>query len=115
MKKYKFKIGSLKFFSRPGEHEFYLVEWPSGYIQGWHEWDQIRFWKFNWITFVLIEFEIERELGDGFSVELGLLGFRLRFYWRWKDSEEMKQLIKDAKRAKKDSKKGNLKTLKLDA
>ncbi len=84
----------------------YLVEWKTGYILFSSDWDQIRYKEFNWITFALVEFELERQLGDGITVRLGLLGFHLMFYWRWKDSEMMKDMIKDSKRIKKGLKMG---------
>ena len=80
--------------------EFFLLQWDNGYVQFWHEWDQVKFKKFNWITFVICEFEIERQLGDGFTIELGLLGFRLRINALWNDSEMFKKIQKDAKEVK---------------
>ena|SRR3990167_2027751 len=88
----------MKFFHYNKQEEtFYLAEWKTGYIQLFNQWDQIRYSRFNWITFVLLQFEIERELGGGFTVELGFLGFRLTFYWLWQKSKLMKQLEKTAK------------------
>ena len=104
MTRYLFKIGKVKFFHKPNKHESYLVSWPWGYLQGWNEWDQLAYKRFNWITFVLIEFEIERALGDGFNVELGLLGFRLRFHSLWKDGPLMDEIKERAKEVKKDFK-----------
>src|SRR3990167_5142107 len=93
----------MKFFKKDKDtEELYLVEWKHGYVQGWTEWNQIRYKRFNWITFVLIEFEIERELGDGITIELGLLGFRLRIHSIWKASKLLKQISKEAKQIKKD-------------
>lgn len=70
-------------------------------MQGWTEWDQIRYKQFNWITFVLIEFEIERQLGDGVCIELGLFGFRLRIKTLWKPSELLEEMKKEAEEIKK--------------
>ena len=97
----------MKFFHYNKQEEtFYLAEWKTGYIQLFIQWYQLRYKGYNCITFVLVEFEIERELGDGFTVELGLLGFRLRFYWLWKVSKLMKQLQKTAKAYKSGKLKG---------
>ena len=96
----------MKFFHYNKEDKTrYLVEWGNGYILFSSDWEQIRYKHFNWITFALVEFELERELGNGITIRLGLVGFRLMFYWLWKESELMKQLAKTAK----DYKKGKIK------
>src|SRR3990167_3263721 len=84
----------------------YLAEWKDGYVLFSNDWEQLRYKRFNWITFVLVEFEIERELGDGLIIKLGLMGFRLMFYWLWKESKVLKDMIKDSKRIKKGLKEG---------
>ena len=97
----------MKFFKKDKQtDEFFLLDWKHGYIQFWHEWDQIFYKRFNWITFALIDFHIERELGDGISVELALFGFHLRLHSLWNYSKVMKQLGKDVKQVKKDIKAG---------
>ncbi len=84
----------------------YLMEWKTGYVLFSNDWEQLRYKRFNWITFILIEFEIERELGDGLTIRLGLIGFRLMFFWLWKTSKIMKDIEKEAKKVKKGLKEG---------
>ena len=97
----------MKFFHYNKEDKTrYLVEWSNGYILFSSDWEQIRYRRFNWITFALIEFELERELGSGITIRLGLVGFRLMLYWLWKESKLMKQLAKAAKDYKKGKVKG---------
>ena len=89
----------MRFFVN-SEEGLYLAEWEKGYVQLWSEWEQLKFKKFNWITFVLVEFEIERQLGDGFCIELGLLGFRLRINNLFNESPFYKELQKESKKWK---------------
>ena len=84
----------------------YLMEWKTGYVLFTSDWGQIRYKRFNWIIFALIEFEIERELGDGLTIKLGLIGFRLMFFWLWKPSKILKDIGKESKRIKKGLKEG---------
>lgn len=97
----------MKFFNyNKKDQTRYLAEWKGGYILFSSDWEQIRYKHFNWITFVLVEFELERELGNGITIRLGLLGFRLMLYWLWKESKVMKRLAKIAKEYKSGKVKG---------
>lgn len=97
----------MKFFNyNKKEKTRYLAEWKDGYILFSSDWGQLRYKRFNWITFVLAEFEFERELGNGITIRLGFLGFRLMFYWLWRESEVMKDMEKEAKMIKKGLKEG---------
>lgn len=97
----------MKFLHYNKKHKTkYLAEWKDGYILLSSDWGQLRFKRFNWITFVLAEFEFERELGNGITIRLGLLGFRLMFYWLWRESQVMKDLVKESKKIKKGLKEG---------
>ena len=97
----------IKFFHYNKEDRIrYLMEWKGGYVLFSSEWKQIRYKRFNWITFVLIEFEIERELGNGISIHLGCMGFRLLLNWIWKPSNLLKELEQEEKKIKKGLKEG---------
>src|SRR5258708_1729696 len=85
-------------------NEYFLADWYGGYIQIWEEWSQLgKPNQYNWIyfTFLEVRLEIERQLGDGFTIELGLLGFRIRIYHMFNTSEYGKDLLKITEKAHK--------------
>ena len=88
----------MKFFSRDQPGFFYLVEWSKGYIQVWHDWSQlVNPKRYSWINFSILNFNVEWEnqLGDGLTIEMGVMGFNLRLKHQFKESALMKNLNKD--------------------
>lgn len=61
----------------------------SAFIHTVNDWEQL-FGKWNWYTFNIIQFYIEKDdMLPGWEVEVALLGLGLRF--RWNDEEAIKK------------------------
>ncbi|OGK37524.1 MAG: hypothetical protein A2784_01785 [Candidatus Chisholmbacteria bacterium RIFCSPHIGHO2_01_FULL_48_12] len=92
---------SIKFLKREKmDRSIFLVEWDTGYIQIWEDWSQYLSPKrYNWLNFRPIWFEIDYDklAGEHFSIELGLMGFNLRFHQFIKQNQRGRKLEKSAK------------------
>ncbi len=103
----------MKFFTRDKHSSgLYFAEWEKGYLQFWSEWAQIFNPKgYNWITFTLFVFEIDYDkmMHENLGIDIGLLGFRLRFHQlvrKNKKGEEIeKRTLEMEKKIKKKKKK----------
>lgn len=70
----------------------------------WNDWEQVNFKQFNWInfTFINLNFEWDKTFNE-LELDIGLLGFNLRFQYQLPKkyrTKEYKDLIKLAKEIK---------------
>ena len=76
--------------------------WDKYHISWWCDWLQIPWKDYNWINFNFIGLNIEWDkLGNEFVVEIGLLGFNLRWQLpltKWFDTEQNVELMKRIKK-----------------
>ncbi len=90
----------IELFKHGRFNEFYLVEWKTGYIQVWEDWTQFfKAKQYNWLTLrpIYLEFDYDKMAGEHFSIELGLLGFNIRFHQFVKNNKAGKELDKEIK------------------
>ena len=91
---------------KPPKKAFKDKVWDKYHISWWCDWLQIKWKDYNWINFNFIGFNIEWDkMGNEFVVEMGLLGFNLRWQLslsRWFDTEQNKDLMKRIKKVMKD-------------
>ncbi len=83
-------------------------------MQFWSDWKQfINPKRYSWIVFrpAYLEFEWERRLGAGLTIEIGLLGFNLRFSHSFAESKFFKKLKKEAELVSKGKSKKKYKTI----
>ena len=88
----------VKILTKGDAGEPYLVEWKTGYVQVWEDWSQyFHPRKYNWLNFRPIWFEIDYDklAGEHLSIELGLLGFNLRFHQFIRENEAGKKIDKE--------------------
>ena len=92
---------SIKFLKREKmDRSIFLVEWDTGYIQIWEDWSQYLSPKrYNWLNFRPIWFEVDYDkmAGEHLSVELGLMGFNLRFHQFVRQNQRGRELEKSSK------------------
>jgi hypothetical protein len=77
-------------------NEFYIWMGKSGYVQGWQEWREWFSGDYNWQNFTLIEasFENGGHMGNR-TIELGLLGLRMRILWTHDNDAEGRQIVEE--------------------
>lgn len=93
----------IKLLKKEKDEPRYLVAWKTGYIQLWEDWSQfLRPKKYNWLNFRPIWFEIDYDklAGENLGIELGLMGFNLRFQQFIRENNRGKQLKRDIKEIK---------------
>lgn len=93
----------IKFLKKEKDEPRYLVAWKTGYIQFWEDWSQfLRPKRYNWFNFRPIWFEIDHSklAGEYLGIELGLVGFNLRFHQFIKENESGKEIAKEIKKIK---------------
>lgn len=94
----------MKFFTKDKYGERFIATWKNGYIQWYQEYGQfLDPAHYNWLTFTFFHFDIDysKMAGDDLTIELGLLGFMIRFYHHIRDTEKTEELKKRIKEVEK--------------
>lgn len=77
------------------------ILWDKTGLSFWCDWLQLKWKNFNWISFHFIHFYIEWDkYGNEFVLEIGLLGFNMRWQLsldKWIHTEQNEELKKRLK------------------